>query len=533
MRLIKCSLCESTQFKKFGKTANGYQKYWCEVCNTILIDGADKSLFSPEINFLRFKKKHLIQHKTVRAKINLNFDIETNQELHASNESIKSSVFRTLINVPSNVHFFVSNTIASINNCNRKVCSGFRDRENPRFLDSAIGKFFYRFGSIIFCVAIVFGISYSVNGNLEERYFPMFYPQAEAFLQGRVNIIGDSKLDLIPFDNQYFLAIPPLNAFLILPFVYFFKEKFTETWFANILYSLLIVIQYIYVEKFAVTKNIWQRGLLFIFLALGTMILPCAVIATSWFNALLGSCIFLSLAWITLYFAKNLKQDILAITCLAIAAIGRFHLALILPIFIIKAWRERHLKCFWKLLALSVPAILFVIFVLWWNWARFGNVFSFKYEDLVYADFFGQNIKKYGFRNIVYILPNIYHGILAFPKLIPQFPFFKIDDIGNGILAISPLFIYILFAKRQRNFFNKFAWLCMAIIAIPVFTHCSTGWRQFGYRYFLDFFPFATFLLLQTKINLIRPLPFFCIFLSLWFNIFGSIMFLKPEKFGM
>jgi hypothetical protein len=527
---IKCSLCESTQFRKLGKTASGSQKYCCEVCNNIFMDGAEETLLPPEINFLRFKNKYLIKRKVVPLNTNLkHFATEESQKLNGLNHTVISSIWRMLTYIAS----FIYSAFANFSNYTQNIYVSLSDRKTPRFLDSAICKFFYGFGIISFCVAIAFGISYSVNGNLEERYFPMFYPQAEAFLQGRVNILGNSKLDLIPFDNKYFLAIPPLNAFLILPFVYFFKEKFTETWFANILYSLLIVIQYIYVEKFAVNKNISQRSLLFVFLALGTMILPCAVIATSWFNALLGSCIFLSLALITLYFAQNLTQDILAITFLAIAATGRFHLALLLPIFIIKAWRDRHSKSLRTLLVLSVPAILFVIFVLWWNWVRFGNVFALKYEDLVYADFFRENIKKYGFRNIVYILPNIYHGIIAFPKLIPQFPFFKIDDVGNGILAISPLFIYLLSKTRKKNSLNRFAWLCMAIVAIPVFTHCSTGWRQFGYRYFLDFFPFATFLLLQTKINLIRPLPLFCIFLSLWFNIFGPIMFLKPEKFSM
>ncbi len=385
---------------------------------------------------------------------------------------------------------------------------------------------------IVFCTIVTFIISYSISGHLDGRSGEMFYVQAEAFLQGRVNLDVNWDLDLIPFNGKLFLAIPPLNSFLILPFVYFFKGKITETIFSLILYFILIIIQFIYVEKFAANQKIGQRSLLFIFLALGTMLLPCTVIASSWFNAVLGSCLFLSLAWLTFYHSNSLKQDIIAITLLAIASIGRFHLAVIFPAFILKAWFRRYSGNLKALAALCIPAVMFIMFVAWWNWVRFGSPFSIKYEELLYADFFQENIQKYGFRNLIYIFPNIYHGIIAIPKLVTQFPFFKIDDMGNGILAISPLFIYVLRDNNRGDSWKNFAWLCMAIIAIPVFTHCSTGWQQFGYRYFLDFFPFASFLLLKSKVDPTRALPLTCILISIWFNMFGAVLFLNPKLFG-
>lgn len=402
-------------------------------------------------------------------------------------------------------------------------------------------KFFRGFLLISLVTAIAFSLSYAIGHDFANRGVPMFQAQGLAFLEGRINLAVDWTHDLIRFNDKLYLAIPPLNGFLIAPFIFLFGEKFTEPIFSLVLYAVLVSIQFVYVEKFASDKGTWQRSLFFIFLALGTMILTCALTSTSWFNAVLGSCIFLSSAWLTLYHAKNLAQDTLAISLLAIAATGRFHLAVILPVFILKAW-SRYQGKFRALTILSIPAIMFVSFVLWWNWARFGNPLSLKYEDLMYADFFKENIKRYGFRNLVYILPNIYHGIIAFPKLITEFPFFQIDDLGNGILAISPLFIYVLFNISNHNAdksvaliqskeqsWQRLAWLCMAIIAVPVFTHCSTGWRQFGYRYFLDFLPFAVFLLLRSKVNLLRPIPIFCILLSLWFNIFGTLLFIKPE----
>ncbi len=471
---MQCPLCDSTQINKHGKTTKGEKKYSCKICSHIWIDRTDKKLYLPEINFQKFHNK--------------------------SSVKILSNKFYRIIHILKSIM------------SKYKLC--------------------YAVSVVVLCTFVTFAISYSISGHLDGRSGAMFYIQAEAFLQGRTNLDVTWTLDLIPFDGKLFLAIPPLNSFLILPFVHVFGSRFTETVFSLVLYFFLIIVQFIYVEKFALEQKDHQRRLLFIFLALGTMILPCAVIASSWFNAVLGSCLFLSLAWITLYYAQGLKQDIFAITLLAIASIGRFHLAVIFPAFILKAWFRRYAGNIKALVALSIPAVMFIVFVAWWNWVRFGSPFSIKYEELLYADFFKENIQKYGFRNLIYIFPNIYHGIIAVPKLVTQFPFFKIDDMGNGILAISPLFIYILNDKNRGDTWKTFAWLCMAIIAIPVFTHCSTGWQQFGYRYFLDFFPFASFLLLKSKVDPTRLLPLICILISLWFNMFGAVLFLNPELFG-
>jgi len=533
---MPCPLCDSTQLKKYGKAPNGSRKYLCQVCNNIFTDGVEEICCEPEINFLRFKKRNIreiVAPQCYRESSNLkylvsriNFTLENfNKVRSLTYDNIILRLLRYIILVISTI--FISIILAFINTYT--IFQKLKDYILKRISNY---KFWQGLAIISFCTTITFLISYSIGGNLDGRSGAMFYMQAEALLQGRTNLDVTWTLDLIPFDGKLFLAIPPLNGFLMLPFVHFFGGRFTETVFSLVLYFLLIIVQFIYVEKFSLTQNASQRRLLFIFLTLGTMTFPCAVIASSWFNAVLGSCLFVSLAWITLYYAQGLKQDIFAITLLAIASIGRFHLAVILPAFILKAWLRRYTGNLRALVALCIPAVMFIMFVAWWNWVRFGSPFSIKYEEHLYADFFRENIQKYGFRNLIYIFPNIYHGIIAIPKLVTQFPFFKIDDMGNGILAISPLFIYILRDKNRSDSWENFAWLCMTIIAVPIFIHFSTGWRQFGYRYFLDFFPFASFLLLKSKVDPTRLLPFICILISLWFNMFGTLMFLNPELLG-
>jgi hypothetical protein len=513
---MECPLCESKKFKQCGTIANGDFKYRCEICNNIFTASNSQSSSSLDINFIKSSSNRLFKRKLILFKYQFSNLISRFYRLVDEQD---------LTDKPNQILKESSEKV----NRDRLVIS----ITNPIF-SAMRNKFLYGFILVGICAAIAFGVSYSVSGNFEERYFSMFYAQANAFLQGRIDVGGDWTHDMIQFDGKIFLGIAPLNGFLMVPFVYLFKEKFTETWFSFILYTLLLIVQFIYVEKFAAHRNIWQRGLLFIFLALGTMILPCAIISTSWFNAVLGSCLFHSLAWLILYYATNLKHDVLAIALLAIAAAGRYHLAILLPVFIAKAWLSRHPKNYKALLALCIPAVMYIAFVAWWNWVRFGYPFSVGYDRITGASFFEPNIQKYGMHSLAYVLPNIYHGIIGIPRLISQFPFFQVDDLGSGTLAVSPLFIYIFTDKSWGNNLGRnLAWLCIGIIAIPIFSYVSTGWRQFGYRYFLDYFPYVSFLLLKTKFNVLRPLPLFCIAISIWFNIFGPIMFLKPEKFGM
>jgi len=533
---MPCPLCDSTQLKKYGKLPNGSQKYLCQVCSNIFIDGIEEICCNPEINFLRFKKRsirEIVASQYYRQASSLRYLVSRINHTLKKFNKIKTLIYdNTILRLLGYIILVVSIIFISIVIALVNIYKLFQKSKDYILSYISNYKFWYGLAIISFCTTITFLISYSIGGNLDGRSGAMFYMQAEALLHGRTNLDVTWTLDLIPFDGKLFLAIPPLNGFLMIPFVHFWGGRFTETVFSLVLYFLLIIVQFIYVEKFSLARKDSQRRLLFIFLALGTMIFPCAVIASSWFNAVLGSCLFLSLAWLTLYYAQGLKQDIFAITLLAIASIGRFHLAVIFPAFILKAWFRRYAGNIKALVALCIPAIMFIMFVACWNWVRFGSPFSIKYEELLYADFFKENIQKYGFRNLIYIFPNIYHGIIAIPKLVPQFPFFKIDDMGNGILAISPLFIYILRDKNRDDSWKNFAWLCMAIIAVPIFTHCSTGWQQFGYRYFLDFFPFASFLLLKSRINPTHLLPLTCILISLWFNMFGAVLFLHPELFG-
>jgi hypothetical protein len=62
---MECPLCDSKQFKKHRTAVNGSYEYRCDTCGNIFRDSTDNAFCQPQINFLRFKQKNLVQPKAI------------------------------------------------------------------------------------------------------------------------------------------------------------------------------------------------------------------------------------------------------------------------------------------------------------------------------------------------------------------------------------------------------------------------------------------------------------------------------------
>jgi hypothetical protein len=65
-----------------------------------------------------------------------------------------------------------------------------------------------------------------------------------------------------------------------------------------------------------------------------------------------------------------------------------------------------------------------------------------------------------------------------------------------SLWVTSPCFLYLL-GLRHRDGASRLLLLTSIVIAVPMFLYYSVGFRQFGYRYSLDFLPFLYYLLLR------------------------------------
>lgn len=362
------------------------------------------------------------------------------------------------------------------------------------------------------------------------RYLPFYGLQAQSLLHGRTDLplSADWGHDVIRGpDGRVFFALPPLNGFLLVPFVALFGPDFPERIFALLFYAAYLALLAVFLTRYLKAPlsayAVWMA-----FFAFGTNLITCAAAGTPWFSACLVSSFLFSLAALVLWRARTLGGATLAVALVCLAALGRFHLVLPAVVMAGLAWYSRFRTDWRKLLILALPIAGFAAFLAWWNWARFGSPFSLRYRDHGYGTVFHGLVERYGFTSWRYVFLHAYHGLIGAPRLVPTFPFLEVDLDGNGIFAMSPVFLYAVFRARE---YSKIDWLalgCLALTAIPIVTHFSTGWSQAGYRYALDVFPFLCFFLFRARFDIRSPLGLTLVASSVWMNTAATLLWLRP-----
>ena len=137
------------------------------------------------------------------------------------------------------------------------------------------------------------------------------------------------------------------------------------------------------------------------------------------------------------------------------------------------------------------------------------------------------NLHTYGQFNWHFIRTNFRYMLLEPPIVVPYIPYLTFSPLGTGIFWTTPalLLAFLAFRSRERR------WLAASLLAaclLPIallLLYFNTGWYQFGYRFALDFFPFA--LLLVALGMRARPgwWEKILIVLSVVINIWGFVVF--------
>ena len=403
-----------------------------------------------------------------------------------------------------------------------------------------------RWRTVIYIFGLAVWLSSQPNGELKaNRFFPFFNHQAYAFLHGHVDLISAGAKLL--FQNGqtteittkvvtrlgaalgHHLNLPPLNGFLFIPGVAVCGLEFSERVFCLWIFLCYSILISLFIKRHIVISRPYEEDLWSLALVFASPLLVSAVQATAWNSAALtGSLLLAASSFVLLEAGGRLKYYQGSVVLLSLAALSRWHLVLVYPLFFLVAWRAlarpRSLK---RVLPLLLPGAGFVIAALGWNWARYGEFTDFHYHDHRFNAAFSGLVARYGFTNWRYVLLHLDHGWFGPPKLRPEFPFFDWDDWGNGLFAICPIFLFLVFRRQPYLQKDKFALLALLCVAAPILVHFSTGWRQFGYRYALDYFPFLVYLLSRAEFRISSPMAILFISMSVWFHIFGVLSMVR------
>jgi hypothetical protein len=337
---------------------------------------------------------------------------------------------------------------------------------------------------------------------------PYFNWLADAFLHGQLHLRFWQGIthDLSFFEGRLYPYWPPFPAILLMPLVAIFGVQFSDILFtlgiAALNVALVAIVLRRATERGIISTTPMQRALLVVFFAFGTVHLTLAPFGRVWFTGQLVGFACVALAYLAAITLRGPLAFGLAGLLIGCALLTRNHLILagLWPAWWLlrehwdSPWRQRISN---TLIGIA-PAILAVVLLGAYNWARFGDPLDNGLNYHQMADRFIADYRRYGAFHPHYLATNLWYQYIAYPILA------RADStMGGSLFLLSPLFFAVWrgLVDRESRPNNWILGATCLLVAIPILLLMGTGWIQWGPRYTLDF---TLPLLLLTAIGIRR-----------------------------
>ncbi len=317
-----------------------------------------------------------------------------------------------------------------------------------------------------------------------------FIRLSAAFLHGKYYLeVNPPWLnELVPIAAGKFAVVyPPAPAIVAIPFVLIFGVNFQQQILSQIMGVLAAFIWGIITYQKSKNKvtSIW----IFLLAALGNIVWYMSTNGSVWYLGQVSAYLFLTL---TIYESLNKKRPLILALFFGLAFLSRLQTVLAIPlIFYLNREKFRSIK---KLFLFGLGFGFFGIIYAIYNYLRFGSVFQTGY-DLIPGVLKEPWFQK-GIFSITYIPRHLKVIFTSLPKFLNGFPYLEPSWGGLAIWITTPAFIYALFAGFRKKEVI-FSWTSIILIALVDFSHGSTGFAQFGYRFAVDFYPLIFFLVVE------------------------------------
>jgi hypothetical protein len=352
-----------------------------------------------------------------------------------------------------------------------------------------------------------------INFNVHKYHEQQFGQLADSFLQGKLFLVEPSQhwpnpeepTDLVPWQNHYYWPEGPFPAIILMPFI--FLLKLTNYQFYQG-YLQIFFIGFIFWLCFKQNKKIGYSNIDSSFLAtafcFASMFLGVAAISSSYHFAQVITVLLLLLIINEYLFNKRYWFIGIIFGFIALTRTTACVGALFFVLEILSSSDSKDSKNKIKnLFQLIFPIVAIFSPMLYYNGMRFGNIFEQGYALAPLIPSLSK-ARAYGLFSLVHVPGNLYYALLASPlpvlkdgtSQVLKFPFITANQWGMSIFITSPYLIYLFFLKHKDKI-SILLLITTAAIAMPIFCYYGIGYRQFGYRYALDFMPFL--FLLFTK----------------------------------
>ncbi len=382
----------------------------------------------------------------------------------------------------------------------------------------------------VFLVSLQFAQWFNVWGPRPEDHFIL---QADSFLHGKLYLshVPTDTHDLNFFNGHWYESKPPFPILLITPLVAIWGvAAFNINTFSLMLSALAAVSMYLIFYrlinlgwiKLSRSGAIW----LTVLFAFGTVYWWLSIVGTVGAFSQVVTVLFCALAFLSVL--KNWSPWLTGI-CLMAAIMSRPNVFVLWPalmaIFIQLNLKEE--KVIWKdVVKWSVPSaalpILGAVFLLCYNFLRYGAFSDFGYGTLNGSLEIVQNVQKYGLFSTHFVPINLRVMFLALPKLTKQCAYFLPRGDGISILMSTPAILYLL-RKFNISWWIGGCW-CSILLSIALLAmYSNTGANQYGYRYLMDFFIPVIMVIAYNVGEKISGLMKALIIASIIINYYGTI----------
>ncbi|MBW7905811.1 MAG: hypothetical protein LC135_00105 [Phycisphaerae bacterium] len=352
-------------------------------------------------------------------------------------------------------------------------------------------------GGVFLVAFLIYFITAQLVGRSQPPRMVYYDELAAALLRGQLHLEAPSDIyDLTPHEGRWYVPFLPLPAIMMMPWVALFGLDHTNPVYFSLLFgALTIAFAWLMLEGLAQRgwaglrprDRLWLCGML----ALGSAYWYTAVESSVWYLAHTFTCTFVALAaWL----AVRCRSAWPASIALALALWGRPNVILTWPLLLAMAIEQArdargaldHTRVVRWVIGSLAPLTLSVLGLLTYNYARFDDPFDFGYQRQNVSARLIYDLHGKGQFSYEYIQRNLYHMLIG-PPLWPageRWP--EPDPQGMSIFITTPALLWLVRARRPRPLV-KGAWLALALLLLPIVTYYNTGWRQFGYRFSLDF----------------------------------------------
>jgi hypothetical protein len=320
---------------------------------------------------------------------------------------------------------------------------------------------------------------------------------ADAFLHGRLFLVDPPAIgDMTFYNGHWYIPIPPLPAFLLMPFIAIWgTEAFNTTIFSLALSSTTSVFLFLILEELSRLKwiRLSRSGIIWlvVLFSFGTVQLWLGISSVVWYFSQICTILFVAAAFFLT--AKRFPAWISGLA-LALALLGRPNVFVLWPALVLITLQlqlDLDGKFSWKRLLTwaawsAIPVFLSAFFLLYYNFLRFGNFLDFGYVNINGSARVVRLVQEYGMFNIYFIPTNLQAMILALPELKAKCDYYFPSGNGLTMIATTPAFLYVL-QRTKFSWWTLGCWISILLSAAMLLTYHNTGAVQISYRYVMDF----------------------------------------------